>query len=422
MRWVVTAGAVAIVIALGVWWWLKPAPRATARMTQDVYVWQRQWGDAVDTAVANRTTLFNRVVVLAWQITWGQPGEAPSTFHVEPNWQALRNENVGLAVRIGSYRGKFDDASASHVAHAVETVVKHARANGISPVEVQLDFDAGEKQLDGYRVWLAAARQRVDVPVVITALPSWLSARGFKNLASQAPGYVLQVHSLERPATRDDRVVLCDAAAAQVAVERAARLGVPFRVALPTYGYVLIFDNAGKYAGLQAEGPQKPWPAGHTKRWLGADAGELAALMRSWEANRPAAMTGVIWYRLPVDRDRYNWRPPTLQAVMKGEKPAPNVRVHVAHRANGLREIVLENAGNDDARGVVTIDVNWPRDAESSSDALGGFEKRTVTARGLILTGLAEADDRLAPGEQRVIGWLRLEPDMEVAAHVQAKH
>jgi hypothetical protein len=37
---------------------------------------------------------------------------------------------------------------------------------------------------------------------------------------------------------------------------------VPFRVALPTYGYVLAFDRNDKFIRLSAEGPAKEWPDG----------------------------------------------------------------------------------------------------------------------------------------------------------------
>jgi len=33
-------------------------------------------------------------------------------------------------------------------------------------------------------------------------------------------------------------------------------------------------------------------------------------------------MRGVIWYRLPVASDKFNWPWPTLERVMRGERSA----------------------------------------------------------------------------------------------------
>ena len=67
--------------------------------------------------------------------------------------------------------------------------------------ELQIDFDAAESKLAGYREWLVALRSRVGTTrLVFTALPAWLRHEEFRALAQAADGFVLQVHSLERPA------------------------------------------------------------------------------------------------------------------------------------------------------------------------------------------------------------------------------
>ena len=103
--------------------------------------------------------------------------------------------------------------------------------------------------------------------------------------------------------------VLCDAEAARMAANRASRIGVPFRVALPTYGCELFFNRSGHVVEVRAEQSSGPPPEGATQRIvLHTDASEMAGLARKWKANPPPGMTGVIWYRLPTDNERYNWR------------------------------------------------------------------------------------------------------------------
>ncbi len=112
--------------------------------------------------------------------------------------------------------------------------------------------------LAGYKIGLGDSRGISRTPLSITALPTWLERSGFKGLASSAGSYVLQVHSLERPKDINTRFELCDSKAARRAVDLAGKVGVPFRVALPTYGYLIAFDSEGKYWAV-GEGPSG-WP------------------------------------------------------------------------------------------------------------------------------------------------------------------
>lgn len=129
-----------------------------------------------------------------------------------------------------------------------------ARAAGIGVRELQVDFDCASSKLAGYGRWLAAIRCRVGVvPVTFTALPAWLDQVAFARLAARVDRYVLQVHSLDRPAGPEAPLSLCSPARARAWVERAAQLGTPFVVALPTYGYTVSFGARGQLLGLTAE-------------------------------------------------------------------------------------------------------------------------------------------------------------------------
>ncbi|MEK7780060.1 MAG: DUF3142 domain-containing protein, partial [Verrucomicrobiota bacterium] len=212
-----------------------------------------------------------------------------------------------------------DAAITDYICNVAAGIVNEARTNRVPLAELQIDFDCAESKLDGYRVWIEAIQRRVaPVPVTITALPSWLDSRAFKRLAAVATNYVLQVHSAERPRSFDAPFTLCDPRAAQRAVERAGHIGVPFRVALPTYGYVLAFEPGGKFISLAAEGPRPNWPTNAQLRTIETDERELAELVRGWTASRPVALRGVIWYRLPVTTDKHNWKWEELDAVMRG--------------------------------------------------------------------------------------------------------
>jgi hypothetical protein len=285
--------------------------------------------------------------------------------------------------------------------------------------ELQIDFDCAAGKLDGYRVWVEAIRARVTpVPVVITALPSWLGRSACGRLVAAADGWVLQVHSLERPRDMAAPVSLCDPVRARLAVARAARLGRPFRVALPTYGYTVGFDGQGRFVGLAAEGSSRSWPEGVQLRELRADPAAMAALVHGWTLDRPAALRGVIWYRLPVAGDRLNWSWPTLAAVMAGQAPGGRLRADARRPRPGLVEIDLVNDGNADHSGPVGVTVRWSGARRVAGDALGGVVL-VEEGPGLAVFRSAGAV-RLEPGGRRVLGWLRLDVEVEVHAELES--
>ncbi|MDB6109352.1 MAG: hypothetical protein JWR69_1102, partial [Pedosphaera sp.] len=273
---------------------------------QEAYVWQRAWTAPVREAVAQHAADFSGLTVLAAEVTW-KAGKF-QVVRVPVDYPALSRTKgpVGLALRIAPYPGPFmsDGPPISGLAKLAQSLVVEARAAGLAPCELQVDFDCAEAKLEGYKTWLETIRRKLTpLPVVITALPSWLNQNSFPKLAGVADGYILQVHSLERPKGPDAPFSICDPTAARRAVERAGRIGLPFRVALPTYGYVVAFGSDGHLLGLSAEGPSKNWPTGTQLREVRTDPTAIAELVRGWSTNRPAAFQKIIWYRLPISLD-----------------------------------------------------------------------------------------------------------------------
>ena len=265
----------------------------------------------------------------------------------------------------------------------------------------------------------AIQRRVAPLPVTITALPSWLDSRAFKRLAAVATNYVLQVHSVERPKSFDAPFTLCDPRAAKRAVERAGRIGIPFRVALPTYGYTLAFDAGGKFLGLSAEGPRPNWP---TNAQIAR--GGIPTRLNSpdwcsdWTANRPAAMRGVIWYRLPTIVDNFNWRWPTLGAILAARVPRRSFAGEYAPGRVGA-------GGNQPrkrrrTRHFLTARCGSPLEQARlvAGDALRDFE---LADRSLSAARFQTRSQpvRIRAGETLVLGWLRFDQDCEVRCELK---
>jgi hypothetical protein len=211
---------------------------------------------------------------------------------------------------------------------------------------------------------------------------------------------------------------LCDPAAALRAVERAGEFHVPFRVALPTYGYVIAFDASGRFVGLSAEGSAKSWPQDIRIREVRADPQQIAALLAAWSTNRPPSLKGVIWYRLPVADDNLNWRWPTLRAMMQSRAPHESVRAASRRVETGLVEINLVNDGELDISSRLAVEVRWQNARLVASDGLRGFQAVDEGSSALRFQTQSQSF-RLPAGEQRVIGWLRFNTDREVQVEIK---
>jgi hypothetical protein len=105
------------------------------------------------------------------------------------------------------------------------------------------------------------------------------------------------------PRSADDAMNLVQVDVGTSAVEKAARLGIPFRVALPTYGYRVFLGVDGKVIAVQAEGPEPSVPRAKVTE-VRASPAEMAGLVRQWTASRPAALAGTA---IPHEYARQAW-------------------------------------------------------------------------------------------------------------------
>jgi hypothetical protein len=415
----------ALCVPLGIAAWLcftpRAVPRTSGRLPHEVYVWQRSWGAKVPEALDRTAPHAAGFCVLAAEVSWRR-GRA-RVVRVRPDYAALARTGrpVGFALRIGPWSGPFDadGPAAKTLAQLAVAVVRDARSAGVEPAELQIDFDCAESRLDGYRNWVAAIRDAVrPTPVTLTALPCWLDRHAFEPLARAADGYVLQVHSLDPPDSPAAPVVLCDPARAVGWVEEAARIGVPFRVALPTYGYLVAFDRAGRCIGLAAEGPRRTWDAGTRLRVARSDPLAMHALVEAWERDRPAALERIVWYRLPVAGDRLNWSGATLNAILAGRTPRRAVGVEANSSEEELVELTLVNEGELGSAPPARIVVAWQGASLVAADGLRGYAAERGGPQTLCLRAGAGGFQRLAPGERWAVGWLRFDAKPEVKTDV----
>ncbi len=381
--------------------------------TREIYVWQRQAARAeVGAAIREFAPRVEGFCVLAAEVSWR--GGRMATVRPRLDYAALiaARRPVGLALRVGAFAGPFagDDATARALAALARALLTEARGAGLEPAELQIDFDCAESKLAGYRLWLGALRAAAGgARLGFTALPVWLRHAEFTALARAADSFVLQVHALEKPTGPETPFTLCDPERALAWARQAGAAGVPFRVALPTYGYALHFDATGRFVALAAEGPGVAAPPGGRLRVVRSDAPELARLARRLADDPPPQCTGVIWFRLPVAGDRLNWSAETMRVVLGGGIPERKLIGEVQRPEPGLAEIFLVNAGQTTEPLPARIDLSAGDARPLAVDNLGGFQLVMAQGRvqGIERAAGASEEASLAPGARMLIAWLR---------------
>jgi hypothetical protein len=379
---------------------LAPTPRASGPLEQSAYLWQRRWSAPVHAAIERHVAheQLGELLILAAELD----GPELTTIAWEP--EALASvKSVGLTIRIGPWSGPFggpDDLVLPQLLASTRATLERARAAGLEIRELQLDFDAASRRLAEYAHWVAAVRELASpTPVSITALPDWLAQPELPDLLAHTDGWVLQVHGL-RPMTRGHASELLDVDAARSAVERAAALDRPFRVALPTYTYLIARDPAtGDALGIAAEQAPRRLPRDRFAR-AEADPAVIAELVAGWTADRPKALRGIVWFRLPVEGDRLAWSWPTFTAVLAGRAPREQLELRRCVSGADVVELSLHNLGEADLWLDAATPLPFDTPPPLASDGLGGF---VLTEQALIPT----EHIRLTAGERREVAWLR---------------
>ena len=399
---------------------LSGCSRPTAGpLRQRAYLWQRDWTPAVSDAVGDIAQRMDGVVVLGAEILWD--AEGPKARRASIDWGTLARTKMSRAValRIAPFPGPFAarDSNAEFIVSVARSLLDDAQAHGVPLDELQIDFDCAQRNLAGYRLWLQRLLAVVKSPtrLVITTLPSWLEEREFAALVREVDGYVLQVHSV--PTRRESgRVELFDLALARRWVAQAAKLRVPFSVALPTYRCTAGYDDTGELLGVYMDSVPPRWPVGTTTFEYAADADAIAEVVREWQTARPRELQELLWYRAPVASDVRNWRWPTLAAVTQGRAPRHEMRV-VAADGNPV-DIALQNDGEADESLASIVIATWRNGSLEGADALEGWSVVTEDERAQFIPSLPSRA-RLAPGTRRSIGWLRFAQPTTVAIRVQ---
>jgi hypothetical protein len=361
-------------------------------LSNDAYVWQRQWTPSLIDAVRQSADQ-----VSEWRVLAGQVDVQGNWRTFSPDWAALAatGKPVVAVVRI---EGQLADWNEATLLTDVQMVLDTWRQHGLTLAGVEIDHDCATARLPAYAHFLAVlhARMPAGERLSITALPTWLGSADLDAVLAQADEAVLQVHAVQSP-----RAGLFNPSAARAwLADFATHTHKPWRAALPVYGMRVSWDEQGRVITVESERPTLVTGAGASE--LFADPQVMQRFVAALESDAPPGLVGIAWFRLPTEDDGRAWSMATWRAVL-ARIPLKASLLGVARARGGtaLQDLVLINAGNADVSLPLLVRVNA---ACNTADGINGYSVLR-TAHGLFLqrtqSGLLRA------GRQLNIGWLR---------------
>ncbi|MEY4763833.1 MAG: hypothetical protein RI907_506 [Pseudomonadota bacterium] len=362
-------------------------------LSHGFYIWQHVWQPPLLAAVQQAQADVAQWRVLGLHLDagrWRQPRVVLPAL-------AGSGKPVRLVVRVeGHQTPVWDEAWLATLRGLWATW----QAQGVALAGLEIDHDAGERQLPRYEAWLRRLRQAwPEVSLSITALPAWLHAAGLSGVLQVVDEAVLQVHAANRPGRG-----LFEAEQARQWVSRWAReQAKPFSVALPCYGNRVVFDEQGAVVALESETPV-PVRSGSEQQLLAQPTAVSALLSWLSQADVPQ-LRGVMWFRLPTDQDQRAWRLSTWRAVVHGQQAWPEAQVKLHATATpGLWDVVLRNPSDVDL--ALPRQVALPRQA-GGQGAFGGVQGYSADLLSPEPRLSLRDDGWLRPQAQFTIGWLR---------------
>ncbi|MFU2328436.1 DUF3142 domain-containing protein [Pseudomonas sp. NFX98] len=363
----------------------QPAPP----LDQQLYIWQRQWTPAHESALRDSRADFSTLRVLALQAF---PRAGWSRAHIDPLLLKRDGRPLIAVIRLD---GQLKSLSQDEVTLQIQQLIIDWQAQGLNLVGVEIDHDAGNARLPAYREFLAHLRTTLpaSLPLSITALPAWLDSPELPALLSTVDSSVLQVHAVSDP-----RRGLFDPDQARQWAKAWSRItDKSFYLALPAYGVALLPGASGapvveSEIRIERDGE---------RRELLADPQQLSKLATQLRNDPPAHLAGLIWFRLPLANDRRAWSLTTLRAVSRGDVLDSRLALKLS-ADEGLYDIAITNEGN--------LDSAWPErlilavQGCEGADALAGYALQQSPD---LLTFTRLREGRIAAGGQRAIGWAR---------------
>lgn len=408
---------------IGILAWISSQAVTPMPLRHEAYVWQRSWDDALGEAVIEAGATMSAMLCLAAEITTEK--DQLRTRHISVDHHAL-NRTQGRPVAVVrvfpsvAAKGWSDDIR-THCDETLRTIVARWSTEHPNGFELQIDFDCPESRLAEFHQQMRHWKSLFPTTrLTFTALPTWVSKPEFPPLAREFPDYVLQVHSLHLPSQPDDPTGLYDPSEIYNAAQAASLLRIPYRLALPTYSCLVVFDEKGGVAEVYSEDLPDRLPINTLETLaLDSDAHFLSKIVRDWERSRPEGLNGIVWYRLPSPQDRLNWDWNLLSRVIDGTPLFRSWSLRLEPDPVGYQRLILQHTGTAPDNLPDHFQIRVPRTTPMGADGLEGYVYTALPESGrgnsddaIFVWHLAEPGRHFQkpPGWSATVGWCRWEP------------
>ncbi len=294
---------------------------ATLPGANGLYVWQRHWSEHVEAAVRSELEADTHdLYLLEGELEYH--GAASQWHWAEAPEYVWRHHRVTAVFRLPV-------PALDNPGQSAEAIVSRAGELGVG--RIQLDVDVPERLIARYAELLEEVRRRwlphrSALHLGATFLPCHLNLKGVRRALAAVDEPVIQLHGIDTPKNRDGHWALMKRQTVFRALRSARALDARFKMALPSYAYVLTFNADGSFRRLYAEGlPDSFTPPPGTTCELAAPDLDLLHDIFTSPLRLPA-----IWFRMPVPGvDRWCLERETLSLLERGERPVPSVEFSV---------------------------------------------------------------------------------------------
>lgn len=315
-------GMFAVVAAFAALWRLGQQPSdISVPDGNGFYVWQRHWSDKVEAVVcAELEAGTHDLYVLGGELEY-ENGLA--------RWRGANVPgHVWLHDRITAVF-RLPVQALDNPGVSAARVISHAGTRGVH--RIQLDVDVPERMIGRYAELVEGIRRRWPVGagklrLGATFLPCHLGLKEVRRVLAALDEPVIQLHGIDAPKNRVETWALMKRRTVFRALRAARALDGRFKMALPSYAYVLTFNADGGFRRLYAEGLPDNFdlPPGTVREIAVPDLDLLHEIFTS-----PLRLP-VIWFRLPVrGADRWCLERETLSLLERGERPRATVEFTV---------------------------------------------------------------------------------------------
>jgi hypothetical protein len=373
-------------------------------MSNDAYVWQRQWTPALKASLLTANAWIDTWHILAAEMA--EDGRLSSA-NIDADTLKQTGKPVVLVVRINGQLSQWEPKT---VIEGSLAMVAQWRKTGVPIAGLEIDHDCATAKLAAYAQFLDQLRPLLaeqGLFLHITALPAWLESPALADLLKKVDEAVLQVHAVLNP-----RQGLFDPAQADTWVKQFSAISpVKFRGALPTYGSRIAWDRYGRILAVESEIPTGL--TGKHIQELEVKPASVAGLIDTWRQDFPKGFQGIVWFRLPTTDDSRAWSLATWKAVMDGRPLTTQFTAYaVPGDMPGVFDIFIANESDVDGQAPSNIRVVSPERC-SAADGINAYHM--IGSPDAIQFHLSQAQT-LRARQRSIVGWVRC-PSEKIQAY-----